>query len=65
MIGIVISVTAKGGSINDQIITCLFKFEAIGVTTLKGRVSSLYPSRHSCIHNAQKRCCYYRNHSIG
>ena len=35
MIGIVISVTAKGGSINDQIITCLFKFEAIGVTTLK------------------------------
>ena len=34
MIGIGISVTAKGGSINDQIITCLVKFEATGVTTL-------------------------------
>ena len=34
MIGIAISATAKGGSINDQIITCLIKFEATGVTTL-------------------------------
>ena len=31
MIGIAI---AKGASINDQIITCLIKFEATGVTTL-------------------------------
>ena len=34
MIGIAISATVKGGSINDQIITCLIKFEATGVTTL-------------------------------
>ena len=35
MIGIAISVTAKGGSINDQIITWLWNFEGTGVTTLK------------------------------
>ena len=38
MIGIAISVTAKGGSINDQIITWLFNFEATGVTTLSDGV---------------------------
>ena len=35
MIRIAISVTAKGGSINDQIITWLWNFEGTGVTTLK------------------------------
>ena len=35
MIGIAL---AKGASINDQIITCLIKFEATGVTTLKDGV---------------------------
>ena len=35
MIGIAISATAKVGSINDQIITCLIgMFEATGVTIL-------------------------------